>query len=173
MCLTTTERTLGWLRLPLVALWFQAPAQYRTDSKSIYLPECRVAKSASYGRLPSLQGRSSPRCGGMSRRSKSPSSNSSGELHSSAKEAKTTAVITGADQILSFTANGTAGSQLSTPRSGKSPSPSPTSPASLRRRRVINIDFSFFINNFQRCWVGLVKLFLCGLNYACQPLFAL
>uniref|UniRef100_A0A8D3A1V3 non-specific serine/threonine protein kinase n=1 Tax=Scophthalmus maximus TaxID=52904 RepID=A0A8D3A1V3_SCOMX len=31
--------------------------------------------------------------------------------------------------------NGTAGSQLSTPRSGKSPSPSPTSPASLRRRR--------------------------------------
>lgn len=37
------------------------------------------------------------------------------------------------------TANGTAGSQLSTPRSGKSPSPSPTSPASLRRRRVIYI----------------------------------
>uniref|UniRef100_A0A7N9AL06 Protein kinase domain-containing protein n=1 Tax=Mastacembelus armatus TaxID=205130 RepID=A0A7N9AL06_9TELE len=33
------------------------------------------------------------------------------------------------------TANGTAGSQLSTPRSGKSPSPSPTSPASLRRRQ--------------------------------------
>uniref|UniRef100_A0A6Q2X8P6 Serine/threonine-protein kinase DCLK2 n=1 Tax=Esox lucius TaxID=8010 RepID=A0A6Q2X8P6_ESOLU len=30
--------------------------------------------------------------------------------------------------------NGTAGSQLSTPRSGKSPCPSPTSPASLRRR---------------------------------------
>uniref|UniRef100_A0A3B5A9J9 Serine/threonine-protein kinase DCLK2 n=1 Tax=Stegastes partitus TaxID=144197 RepID=A0A3B5A9J9_9TELE len=38
------------------------------------------------------------------------------------------------------TANGTAGSQLSTPRSGKSPSPSPTSPASLRRRQVIKID---------------------------------
>ncbi|XP_068172750.1 serine/threonine-protein kinase DCLK1b isoform X3 [Antennarius striatus] len=72
--------------------------------------ECRVAKSASYGRLPSLQGRSSPRGGGISSRSKSPSSNSS--------------------------ANGTAGSQLSTPRSGKSPSPSPTSPASLRRRQV-------------------------------------
>lgn len=31
--------------------------------------------------------------------------------------------------------NGNAGSQLSTPRSGKSPSPSPTSPGSLRRRR--------------------------------------
>lgn len=38
------------------------------------------------------------------------------------------------------TANGTAGSQLSTPRSGKSPSPSPTSPASLRRRQVTQSD---------------------------------
>ena len=37
-------------------------------------------------------------------------------------------------------ANGTAGSQLSTPRSGKSPSPSPTSPASLRRRQVMQTD---------------------------------
>ncbi|KAM4627240.1 serine/threonine-protein kinase DCLK1-like isoform 2-T2 [Polymixia lowei] len=71
--------------------------------------ECRVAKSTSYGRISSMQGRCSPRAGGMSRRSKSPSSTGS--------------------------ANGTAGSQLSTPRSGKSPSPSPTSPASLRRRR--------------------------------------
>uniref|UniRef100_W5KXE3 Serine/threonine-protein kinase DCLK2 n=1 Tax=Astyanax mexicanus TaxID=7994 RepID=W5KXE3_ASTMX len=72
--------------------------------------ECRVVKSQSYGRISSMQGRCSPRGGGASRRSKSPASNSS--------------------------ANGTAGSQLSTPRSGKSPSPSPTSPASLRRRRV-------------------------------------
>lgn len=86
------------------------PEKFRyQDDFNLDENECRVAKSASYGRLPSLQGRSSPRCGGMSRRSKSPSSNSS--------------------------ANGTAGSQLSTPRSGKSPSPSPTSPASLRRRR--------------------------------------
>uniref|UniRef100_A0A8C2FQK1 Serine/threonine-protein kinase DCLK2 n=1 Tax=Cyprinus carpio TaxID=7962 RepID=A0A8C2FQK1_CYPCA len=37
------------------------------------------------------------------------------------------------DFLLDESANGTAGSQLSTPRSGKSPSPSPTSPASLRR----------------------------------------
>ncbi|GAA6094808.1 serine/threonine-protein kinase DCLK1b isoform X1 [Tachysurus ichikawai] len=71
--------------------------------------ECRMTKSQSYGRLSSLQGRCSPRSGSGSYRSKSPVSNSS--------------------------ANGTAGSQLSTPRSGKSPSPSPTSPASLRRRR--------------------------------------
>ncbi|XP_058489149.1 serine/threonine-protein kinase DCLK1-like isoform X2 [Solea solea] len=71
--------------------------------------ECSLAKSASYGRLPTVHGRSSPRSGGFSRRSKSPSSTGS--------------------------VNGTAGSQLSTPRSGKSPSPSPTSPGSLRRRQ--------------------------------------
>uniref|UniRef100_A0A8C1M573 Serine/threonine-protein kinase DCLK2 n=1 Tax=Cyprinus carpio TaxID=7962 RepID=A0A8C1M573_CYPCA len=41
------------------------------------------------------------------------------------------------DFLLDESANGTAGSQLSTPRSGKSPSPSPTSPASLRRRRLM------------------------------------
>ncbi|XP_070826994.1 serine/threonine-protein kinase DCLK1-like isoform X2 [Chaetodon trifascialis] len=86
------------------------PEKFRyQDDFNLDENECRVAKSASYGRLPSLQGRSSPRGGGMSRRSKSPSSTGS--------------------------ANGTAGSQLSTPRSGKSPSPSPTSPASLRRRQ--------------------------------------
>ncbi|XP_042270313.1 serine/threonine-protein kinase DCLK1-like isoform X2 [Thunnus albacares] len=86
------------------------PEKFRyQDDFNLDESECRVAKSASYGRLPSLQGRSSPRSGGMSRRSKSPSSTGS--------------------------ANGTAGSQLSTPRSGKSPSPSPTSPASLRRRQ--------------------------------------
>uniref|UniRef100_A0A6Q2YCB3 Serine/threonine-protein kinase DCLK2 n=1 Tax=Esox lucius TaxID=8010 RepID=A0A6Q2YCB3_ESOLU len=39
------------------------------------------------------------------------------------------------DQQSDGDSNGTAGSQLSTPRSGKSPCPSPTSPASLRRRR--------------------------------------
>ncbi|XP_054454170.1 serine/threonine-protein kinase DCLK1b isoform X2 [Anoplopoma fimbria] len=84
------------------------PEKFRyQDDFNLDEGECRVAKSVSYGRLPSVQGLSSPRGGGMSRRSKSPSS----------------------------PANGTASSQLSTPRSGKSPSPSPTSPASLRRRR--------------------------------------
>ncbi|XP_049916285.1 serine/threonine-protein kinase DCLK1-like isoform X1 [Epinephelus moara] len=86
------------------------PEKFRyQDDFNLDENECRVAKSASYGRLPSGHSLSSPRGGGMSRRSKSPSSASS--------------------------ANGTAGSQLSTPRSGKSPSPSPTSPASLRRRQ--------------------------------------
>lgn len=37
--------------------------------------------------------------------------------------------------------NGTPGSQLSTPRSGKSPSPSPTSPGSLRKQRVRTLKF--------------------------------
>ncbi|KAM6933603.1 serine/threonine-protein kinase DCLK1b isoform 1-T1 [Xenentodon cancila] len=86
------------------------PEKFRyQDDFNLDESECRVSKSASYGRLPTVQSRSSPRSGGMSRRSKSPSSSGS--------------------------ANGTAGSQLSTPRSGKSPSPSPTSPASLRRRQ--------------------------------------
>uniref|UniRef100_UPI0037E79202 serine/threonine-protein kinase DCLK1-like isoform X2 n=1 Tax=Semicossyphus pulcher TaxID=241346 RepID=UPI0037E79202 len=86
------------------------PEKFRyQDDFNLDEGECRVAKSASYGRLPTVHGLSSPRSGGMSRRSKSPSSTGS--------------------------ANGTAGSQLSTPRSGKSPSPSPTSPASLRRRQ--------------------------------------
>uniref|UniRef100_A0A3B4FZA7 Serine/threonine-protein kinase DCLK2 n=1 Tax=Pundamilia nyererei TaxID=303518 RepID=A0A3B4FZA7_9CICH len=87
------------------------PEKFRyQDDFNLDESECRVTKSASYGRLPSVHGLSSPRSGGMPRRSKSPSSAGS--------------------------ANGTAGSQLSTPRSGKSPSPSPTSPASLRRRQV-------------------------------------
>ncbi|XP_061828507.1 serine/threonine-protein kinase DCLK1-like isoform X2 [Nerophis lumbriciformis] len=86
------------------------PEKYRyQDDFSLDESDCRVAKSSSYGRLPSVHGRCSPRSGGMSRRSKSPSSTGS--------------------------VNGTAGSQLSTPRSGKSPCRSPTSPASLRRHQ--------------------------------------
>ncbi|KAM4045819.1 serine/threonine-protein kinase DCLK1 isoform 1-T1 [Anomaloglossus baeobatrachus] len=71
--------------------------------------ECRVVKSTSYTKLPNIPRRSTTKSPGPSRRSKSPASTSS--------------------------VNGTPGSQLSTPRSGKSPSPSPTSPGSLRRQR--------------------------------------
>uniref|UniRef100_A0A1A7XL59 Serine/threonine-protein kinase DCLK2 n=1 Tax=Iconisemion striatum TaxID=60296 RepID=A0A1A7XL59_9TELE len=86
------------------------PEKFRyQDDFSLDEGDCRVTKSSSYGRLPSIHGRSSPRGCGISLRSKSPSSPGS--------------------------ANGTAGSQLSTPRSGKSPSPSATSPASLRRQQ--------------------------------------
>ncbi|XP_041116231.1 serine/threonine-protein kinase DCLK1a isoform X4 [Polyodon spathula] len=56
-----------------------------------------------------VPGRSTAKSPGSSRRSKSPASTGS--------------------------VNGTPGSQLSTPRSGKSPSPSPTSPGSLRKHR--------------------------------------
>ncbi|XP_032446761.1 serine/threonine-protein kinase DCLK1b isoform X4 [Xiphophorus hellerii] len=86
------------------------PEKFRyQDDFNLDETECRVTKSSSYGRLPTVHGRSLPRTGGMSRRSKSPSPAGS--------------------------ANGTAGSTLSTPRSGKSPSPILTSPASLRRRQ--------------------------------------
>ncbi|XP_056417893.1 serine/threonine-protein kinase DCLK1 isoform X1 [Hyla sarda] len=71
--------------------------------------ECRVVKSTSYTKLPNIPRRSATKSPGPSRRSKSPASTSS--------------------------VNGTPGSQLSTPRSGKSPSPSPTSPGSLRKQR--------------------------------------
>ncbi|XP_075448220.1 serine/threonine-protein kinase DCLK1 isoform X2 [Ascaphus truei] len=71
--------------------------------------ECRVVKSTSYTKLPTVPRRSTTKSPGPSRRSKSPASTSS--------------------------VNGTPGSQLSTPRSGKSPSPSPTSPGSLRKQR--------------------------------------
>uniref|UniRef100_A0A8C1KY32 Serine/threonine-protein kinase DCLK2 n=1 Tax=Cyprinus carpio TaxID=7962 RepID=A0A8C1KY32_CYPCA len=69
--------------------------------------ECRVMKSTSYGKMGSLN-RSSPRSLVLFRHSKSPSGS----------------------------VNGTLASQLSTPHSAKSPSPSPTSPGSLKKRRV-------------------------------------
>ncbi|KAM9609865.1 serine/threonine-protein kinase DCLK1 [Trichechus inunguis] len=71
--------------------------------------ECRVVKSTSYTKIAPSSRRSTAKSPGPSRRSKSPASTSS--------------------------VNGTPGSQLSTPRSGKSPSPSPTSPGSLRKQR--------------------------------------
>ncbi|XP_033867714.2 serine/threonine-protein kinase DCLK1 isoform X3 [Acipenser ruthenus] len=71
--------------------------------------ECRVVKSTSYNKIAMVPGRSTAKSPGSSRRSKSPASTGS--------------------------VNGTPGSQLSTPRSGKSPSPSPTSPGSLRKHR--------------------------------------
>uniref|UniRef100_A0A3Q3A891 Doublecortin-like kinase 1a n=1 Tax=Kryptolebias marmoratus TaxID=37003 RepID=A0A3Q3A891_KRYMA len=68
--------------------------------------ECRMMKSVTYGKMSGSVNRCSPRTAIQSRRSKSPAS-----------------------------VNGTPASQLSTPHSGKSPSPSPTSPGSLSRRR--------------------------------------
>uniref|UniRef100_A0A8C5GU59 Serine/threonine-protein kinase DCLK2 n=1 Tax=Gouania willdenowi TaxID=441366 RepID=A0A8C5GU59_GOUWI len=69
--------------------------------------ECRTMKSVTYGKMSGSLNRSSLRPVIQSQRSKSPAS-----------------------------MNGTPASQLSTPHSGKSPSPSPTSPGSLSQRRV-------------------------------------
>ncbi|XP_074466318.1 serine/threonine-protein kinase DCLK1-like isoform X3 [Sebastes fasciatus] len=68
--------------------------------------KCRMMKSVNYGKMSATLSRGSPRIAIQSGRSKSPAS-----------------------------MNGTPASQLSTPHSGKSPSPSPTSPGSLSRRR--------------------------------------
>ncbi|XP_054481885.1 serine/threonine-protein kinase DCLK1a isoform X2 [Anoplopoma fimbria] len=76
--------------------------------------ECRMMKSVTYGKMSAPLSRGSPRTVIQSRRSKSPSSS----------------------KLLSSSLNGTPASQLSTPHSGKSPSPSPTSPGSLSRRQA-------------------------------------
>ncbi|XP_035034436.1 serine/threonine-protein kinase DCLK1 isoform X1 [Hippoglossus stenolepis] len=83
------------------------PEKYRyQDDLMLDEGECRVMKSVNYGKMSGSLTRSSPRTVVQTRRSKSPAS-----------------------------LNGTPASQLSTPHSGKSPSPSPTSPGSLSQRR--------------------------------------
>ncbi|XP_074838507.1 serine/threonine-protein kinase DCLK1 isoform X3 [Carettochelys insculpta] len=84
--------------------------------------ECRVVKSTSYTKIASTSRRTTTKSPGPSRRSKSPASTSSG-------------VKCALSNFNAWLVNGTPGSQLSTPRSGKSPSPSPTSPGSLRKQR--------------------------------------
>ncbi|XP_069576654.1 serine/threonine-protein kinase DCLK1a isoform X1 [Brachyistius frenatus] len=82
------------------------PEKFRyQDDLMLDESECRVMKSVAYGKMTGSLTRNSPRTIIQSGR-KSPAS-----------------------------VNGTPASQLSTPHSGKSPSPSPTSPGSLSRRR--------------------------------------
>ncbi|XP_051881718.1 serine/threonine-protein kinase DCLK1a isoform X2 [Pristis pectinata] len=84
--------------------------RYAQDDFSLDENECRVVKSTSYTKVPGATGRSTTtKSPGPSRRSKSPASTGS--------------------------VNGAPGSQLSTPRSTKTPSPSPTSPGSLRKQK--------------------------------------
>uniref|UniRef100_A0A8C9WJE3 Doublecortin-like kinase 1a n=1 Tax=Scleropages formosus TaxID=113540 RepID=A0A8C9WJE3_SCLFO len=86
------------------------PEKYRyQDDLLLDDSECRVVKSTSCGKITTSQARVSPKGTVPTRQSKSPASIGS--------------------------VNGTPGSQLSTPHSAKSPSPSPTSPGSLQRRR--------------------------------------
>nr|XP_020476126.1 serine/threonine-protein kinase DCLK1-like isoform X1 [Monopterus albus]XP_020476128.1 serine/threonine-protein kinase DCLK1-like isoform X1 [Monopterus albus]XP_020476129.1 serine/threonine-protein kinase DCLK1-like isoform X1 [Monopterus albus] len=83
------------------------PEKFRyQDDLMLDESECRMMKSVAYGKMSGSLNRGSPRTIVHSRHSKSPVS-----------------------------VNGTPASQLSTPHSGKSPSPSPTSPGSLGRRR--------------------------------------
>uniref|UniRef100_A0A8D2ZNQ2 Serine/threonine-protein kinase DCLK2 n=1 Tax=Scophthalmus maximus TaxID=52904 RepID=A0A8D2ZNQ2_SCOMX len=77
------------------------------DDLMLDATECRMMKSVAYGKMSGSLSRGSPRNVIQTRRSKSPAS-----------------------------LNGTPASQLSTPHSGKSPSPSPTSPGSLSQRQV-------------------------------------
>ncbi|XP_073335775.1 serine/threonine-protein kinase DCLK1a isoform X3 [Pagrus major] len=86
------------------------PEKFRyQDDLMLDESECRLVKSVNYGKMSGSLIRGSPRTVVQSRRSKSPASESS--------------------------VNGTPASQLSTPHSGKSPSPSPTSPGSISQRR--------------------------------------
>ncbi|KAM6984563.1 serine/threonine-protein kinase DCLK1a isoform 1-T1 [Tautogolabrus adspersus] len=83
------------------------PEKFRyQDDLMLDESECRVVRSVNYGKMSGSLTRSSPRTIVQSQRSKSPAS-----------------------------VNGTPASQLSTSHSGKSPSPSPTSPGSLSQRQ--------------------------------------
>uniref|UniRef100_A0A8C6ZZK9 Serine/threonine-protein kinase DCLK1 n=1 Tax=Nothoprocta perdicaria TaxID=30464 RepID=A0A8C6ZZK9_NOTPE len=59
-------------------------------------------------------------------------------LDESGKEMSSKNIYNQSRGQLFLSLNGTPGSQLSTPRSGKSPSPSPTSPGSLRKQRPLS-----------------------------------
>ncbi|XP_031728467.1 serine/threonine-protein kinase DCLK1a isoform X2 [Anarrhichthys ocellatus] len=83
------------------------PEKFRyQDDLMLDESECRMMKSVTYGKMTASLSRGSPRTVIQSQRSKSPAS-----------------------------MNGTLASQLSTPHSGESPSPSPTSPGSLSQHR--------------------------------------
>ncbi|RVE63960.1 hypothetical protein OJAV_G00141420 [Oryzias javanicus] len=83
------------------------PEKFRyQDDLMLDESECRMMKSVTYGKMSGSLNRFSPRTSIQSRRSKSPAA-----------------------------VNGMPASQQSTPHSGKSPSPPPTSPGSLSQRR--------------------------------------
>ncbi|XP_075957978.1 serine/threonine-protein kinase DCLK1a isoform X3 [Anarhichas minor] len=90
------------------------PEKFRyQDDLMLDESECRIMKSVTYGKMTASLTRGSPRTVIQSQRSKSPASS----------------------KLLSSSLNGMLASQLSTPHSGESPSPSPTSPGSLSQHR--------------------------------------
>ncbi|XP_044875525.1 serine/threonine-protein kinase DCLK2 isoform X5 [Mauremys mutica] len=101
------------------------PEKYRYAQDDFVLDhsECRVMKS-SYSRSPGTPRQSGSKSPGPSRRSKSPASVKRGGHYSSAYSTAKSPV------------NGTPSSQISTPKSTKSSSSSPTSPGSFRGLKV-------------------------------------
>uniref|UniRef100_K7FNN0 Serine/threonine-protein kinase DCLK2 n=1 Tax=Pelodiscus sinensis TaxID=13735 RepID=K7FNN0_PELSI len=101
------------------------PEKYRYAQDDFVLDhsECRVMKS-SYSRSPGTSRQSGSKSPGSSRRSKSPASVKRGGHYSSAYSTAKSPV------------NGTPSSQISTPKSTKSSSSSPTSPVSFRGLKV-------------------------------------
>ncbi|GLD46532.1 serine/threonine-protein kinase DCLK1a isoform X5, partial [Lates japonicus] len=111
------------------------PEKFRyQDDLMLDESECRMMKSVTYGKMSGSLSRSSPRTVIQPRRSKSPAS-----------------------------VNGTPASQLSTPHSGKSPSPSPTSPGSLSQRRgsqalSTSLSSPLKLPSRGNTWMTLLKL---------------
>ncbi|XP_075786133.1 serine/threonine-protein kinase DCLK2 isoform X4 [Pelodiscus sinensis] len=101
------------------------PEKYRYAQDDFVLDhsECRVMKS-SYSRSPGTSRQSGSKSPGSSRRSKSPASVKRGGHYSSAYSTAKSPV------------NGTPSSQISTPKSTKSSSSSPTSPVSFRGLKI-------------------------------------
>ncbi|XP_044875524.1 serine/threonine-protein kinase DCLK2 isoform X4 [Mauremys mutica] len=101
------------------------PEKYRYAQDDFVLDhsECRVMKS-SYSRSPGTPRQSGSKSPGPSRRSKSPASVKRGGHYSSAYSTAKSPV------------NGTPSSQISTPKSTKSSSSSPTSPGSFRGLKI-------------------------------------
>ncbi|XP_043555519.1 serine/threonine-protein kinase DCLK2 isoform X4 [Chiloscyllium plagiosum] len=102
------------------------PEKYRYAQDDFLLDssECRVMKS-SYSRSGSATRHSGSRSPGLSRRSRSPASVKRGGYYTAFSPVKSPV-------------NGTPSSQLSTPKSTKSSSSSPTSPGSLRAHKIIH-----------------------------------
>ncbi|XP_060683342.1 serine/threonine-protein kinase DCLK2 isoform X5 [Hemiscyllium ocellatum] len=102
------------------------PEKYRYAQDDFLLDssECRVMKS-SYSRSGSASRHSGSRSPGLTRRSRSPASVKRGGYYTAFSPVKSPV-------------NGTPSSQLSTPKSTKSSSSSPTSPGSLRAHKIIH-----------------------------------
>ncbi|XP_048384806.1 serine/threonine-protein kinase DCLK2 isoform X3 [Stegostoma tigrinum] len=102
------------------------PEKYRYAQDDFLLDssECRVMKST-YSRSGSTPRHSGSKSPGLSRRSRSPASVKRGGYYTAFSPVKSPV-------------NGTPSSQLSTPKSTKSSSSSPTSPGSLRAHKIIH-----------------------------------